>query len=320
MSVTKMSLILLGISLIFLQAESRCRHVKKKGSLRADCFNQGLKRIPEDLIKDIEILDARHNTIPQLVNDSIKWYPFLKEIYLQTTGLLIIDHTTFSSSTQLEILDLSNNLIRDLPQNIFYLPKLRKLYLDHNEITDTSFKSLNVTSPIEYLDLSVNKLTRVPQLSLFHVVLLNLTGNPIKTIKVEELATMCSLKELIVNEDIFNDSGCSCHIIEKLLSKWNIKVTVTTPLNCQGQNGCTNVDMLFDHTLALREKCETKLLAQKKIRQREAKMIYWSIAVGLAVFMLALVLSFWFQNRKSGTYETKEVMPTSDYMEELSDM
>ncbi|XP_014218026.1 tsukushin-like, partial [Copidosoma floridanum] len=291
------------------------------GSLKADCFNQGLKRIPEDLIKEIEVLDARHNTIPQLVNDSIKWYPFLKEIYLQTTGLLMIDHTTFSSSTQLEILDLSNNLIRDLPQNIFYLPKLRKLYLDHNEIIDSTFKSTNVTSPLEHLDLSMNKLKRMPPLrSPFEVVLLNLTGNPIKKIEIEDLASMCSLKELIVDKNVFDDQGCGCLIIDKLLYNWNIKVTVTTPLNCQGQNGCKNVDMLFNHTLFMREKCMTKLQGRKENRHKKAEMVYWSLAAVLAVLILCIVLYCWYRQRRSGTYKNKEVMLTTGCVEEFPEV
>ena len=61
---------------------------------------------------------------------------------------------------KLEILDLSNNVLKDIEGDIFMLPKLKHLILHHNQISTLSIPA--VVKSLKYLDLSNNKLQSIP--------------------------------------------------------------------------------------------------------------------------------------------------------------
>ena len=71
--------------------------------------------------------------------------------------------------TNLTLLDISNNLLRTIPQAITNLVNLTHLYLRNNEIGDEDLpKDMRGLINLSDLNLSGNRLRTIPQ-SLFHL-------------------------------------------------------------------------------------------------------------------------------------------------------
>ena len=71
--------------------------------------------------------------------------------------------------TNLTLLDVSNNLLRTVPQTLCNLVNLTHLYLRNNEIGDEDFpKDMRSLMNLRDLNLSGNRMRALPQ-SLFHL-------------------------------------------------------------------------------------------------------------------------------------------------------
>lgn len=172
-------------------------------------------------------MDLAENRIKILNNASLSRYGSLKYLYLQDNRLGSVKEGAFDHTKNLELLDLSKNDIFKLSKSLFQLQYLRNLYLSNNRLENTQLDVSNVLSPLQKIDLSHNEFTNWPQLGpLNDLEVYNLSKNSIGKITVDDIAPMCSLKELDITENPigFDQSTCECYEFEKWIKLRNITV------------------------------------------------------------------------------------------------
>lgn len=183
-----------------------------------------------------QVLDLSSNRIRSLHNNSFACCSSMKLLYLQHNSIFEIESHSFYPLSGLEVLDLSVNVISEMP----YLPNtLRKLYLDDNprlfysNLTHPKLRIDSLTS-LETLTISSNKLSGFPVFDapVPNLIELNISKNPIDVITPEQLAPLCQLKFLYVStEKMFSraDQNCDCLKFDWWIHKYDItmKSTVT---------------------------------------------------------------------------------------------
>ena len=133
----------------------------------ADCRSLQLRKIPEDLVRDLRILDLSDNGIATVFNYSFSRYHLLNELNLASNKLrsieplgfyslqhlrtLFIDDNELMSLSngevfkwlpRLSLLDLSNCHLEYVPNNLFsYLPKIQDVWLQSNNISSVKIPS-----------------------------------------------------------------------------------------------------------------------------------------------------------------------------------
>lgn len=123
-----------------------------------------------------------------------------------------IEKETFSDLKKLEVLDLSENAIRELPAEIFDLPLLRHLYLERNNIVSFDNIPKPVKAPLKKLNLANNYLESIPHQfgilpDLHH---LNISSNYMRDLTPQQFSPFCNLKEV----DLNNTSMHKCRCLE----------------------------------------------------------------------------------------------------------
>lgn len=174
------------------------------GTLSGDCPKDCLCSAPDSILCFLR----RSSTIPKGVP------PSTKSLYLFSNGIESMTSEDFDGLTNLEMLDLSQNKLTELPESVFaHLTSLRNLDLSSNQITyisEGSFKGMALlerlylySNQIETihpaafngldhmleLKLQGNHLTSLPALSMPQLLLLDLRYNVIPTLGPSDLQT-----------------------------------------------------------------------------------------------------------------------------------
>lgn len=208
-------LVICAISVLITIAEcfrppvtGRCVYTREFKMNGAECSWLNLETIPA-LNTNIEILVASSNRIRELTNDSLKNYSSLRYLYLANNFITRIEPEVFSPLTELEVLDLSTNGIRQLPSD---LPSpLRRLYLSENPLENFSLSS---AYNLQFLTLANCQLKQLPSIGVLPSLEdLNLTGNPLTDLTPKDLAPFCRLRTLHLPETLYQqpDYECECH-------------------------------------------------------------------------------------------------------------
>ena len=213
------------------------------------CFQKGLTEVPKKLDTSVVILDLSQNSITKIEKDDFAAYKSLMAIMIRQnceinahiyhsiilsckSNHLEISSNAFKSLSNLKYLDLSGNLLKNIPTglpknllvlNIFFsrlgqlnsshvkdLTSLRVVRLSSNCFgkSTTSFCIQNFSiehfslpsSNLSYLDLSFNNLTNVPSKLFSNTLLgLNLRGNPIHNISRNDFKNCTSLTHLYLS-------------------------------------------------------------------------------------------------------------------------
>ena len=147
----------------------------------ADCRSLQLRKIPEDLGRDIRILDLSHNGIATVFNYSFSRYHLLNELDISYNKLRSIQPLGFYSLQHLRTLYLRHNELMSLgngevfkwlprlshldlrachleyvPNNLFsYLPKLQHVSFESNNISSVKIPSCS-SKVLRTIDLSSN--------------------------------------------------------------------------------------------------------------------------------------------------------------------
>ena len=93
-----------------------CSFHKNEG-MRVDMAHQNLASVPGDINVRVTDLELSNNKIARITNTSFMLYSELIEIGLHDNGLIFIEDGSFDYNAKLENLDLSSNIIQQVPQS-----------------------------------------------------------------------------------------------------------------------------------------------------------------------------------------------------------
>lgn len=114
------------------------------------------------------------NRIRKLTVASFDKYQDLKFIYLFSNLIKRIDSGTFAQLDSLEVLDLSDNNLREVPAELIELPNLRRLYLADNDLRNEGFATMErpIRAPLESLNIANTEIERIPNFGLMPLLTL----------------------------------------------------------------------------------------------------------------------------------------------------
>ena len=129
-----------------------------------DLSKNFLTEVPQGLPSTLEVLKLSYNRIKRLRTDSIRYLPRLKKVCLGGNFIKAVPDNFLNPYTQIKTLDLSNNLLKEIPYNL--PPSLNILMLRNNSIKWISNSQNNKTGlealkRLQNLDLAQNNLTGV---------------------------------------------------------------------------------------------------------------------------------------------------------------
>ncbi|VDI65939.1 Hypothetical predicted protein [Mytilus galloprovincialis] len=109
----------------------------------ADCKNRGLQFVPQDLPRDINVLDLSSNQLKSIDSSSLINYTHLQELNVRKNQLKHLSNESFQGLYNLAVLDMSHNLL-DLSHA--YSPEL---FLPIQHLTKLDIRS-NMPQPENY--------------------------------------------------------------------------------------------------------------------------------------------------------------------------
>lgn len=299
---------------------TRCTYAYAYEMYGAHCAGLRLSKIPS-LKGGIEILDFSDNKLQEVHSDTLSYYTSIKFLYLSENQIYSIDKDAFAYLTDLQTLDLSKNVIFQLPETIFQLPSLRKLYLNGNPLLHLSLNSMEISKPIkaplELLDLSDCKIKVLPDFGILpQVVLYNVSHNPLTTIDVYTLSSMCRLTKLDLTESLDTIKLCDLKLSIKWFQEKQIYFQLSdyTRLNSREFERCPAVELPKNLNTTYRE-CQNLVTAGNSRSSR--RRTWLTIAGGLSGFLVGFVLLLYIMHRHNVAQTkriTKEVKkaPTED--------
>lgn len=265
----------------------KCRYHRDFSLLEARCSNLGWQEIALNLRTDIEVLDASGNRVRELTNNDLTPYKSLAFIYLRDNFIQNIEEAAFANQLYLQVLDLTQNGLDNLPTGLFQLPYLRTLYLSRNKLTDSIF-NVEVTSPLKILHLDKNKFTRIPNLGVQpNINYLNMSNNIITSISAEDLAPFCSLETLDLSKNVikFNTGGCECQMFNAWVKLREIKIKPKF-YNCiNSTEDCANAQF-SNRTYELYNEC--KSVIQEKVETEKARSTWILVVSCVSAFLLVI--------------------------------
>lgn len=138
-----------------------------------------------------------------------------------------VEKGTFTELKKLEVLDLSENALREVPTEIFNLPVLRNLYLERNNFGFRSFDNIPnpIQAPLKKLNLANNNLNSIPHQfgilpDLFH---LNISSNRMLELTPQQFSPFCNLKEVDLNNTSMEKCRC-VDVVDFLTGKRDIEI------------------------------------------------------------------------------------------------
>ncbi|XP_015241260.1 PREDICTED: podocan [Cyprinodon variegatus] len=189
--------------------------------------NNKLTSAPKVLPPSLVSADFAANQISRIYPYTFGHKPNLRSVYLHNNKLTdegLPDHM-FNASDTLEILTISSNLLRVVPNNLppsllrlhlksnkleeiptgalGDLRNLRELYLQNNLLTNAGIdnETFSQLSSLEYLDLSNNNLSVVPKGLPRNLLLLHLEKNAIHSIPGDTLVSVRNLEYLLLHNN-----------------------------------------------------------------------------------------------------------------------
>lgn len=197
----------------FTKQCNRCRCSWKSGKRNADCTNQGLVLIPDDLSSELQVLDLSNNNIPEIRGHELvnAHQQNLHKLYIKNSTMENLHKDAFRNLTILIELDLSMNKLTRLDPGLFDdLKKLRVIMLNFNQIErleNNLFQNLKFLTKIE---LRENQIYRIAQHTFINVPALSqieLDSNRMQILRREIFINLEKLTSLSLTNNPWN---CSC--------------------------------------------------------------------------------------------------------------
>ena len=174
-------------------------------------------------------------------------------------GLEVFPQEILTLANTLEILNLSNNALSELPDNFWHLKKLRILFLSENDFE--VFPEVLAGCPnLTMIGFKSNKISHIPENAFpTHTQWLILTDNKIKTLP-QSIGKLTKLQKCMLAGNRIKtlpDTMASCTSLELLrlsanhlerLPSWLFELPRLSWLACAG-NPCMNTHLLHEKTL-----------------------------------------------------------------------
>ncbi|XP_058461058.1 leucine-rich repeat-containing protein 24 [Malaya genurostris] len=197
----------------FTQQCSKCKCGWKSGKRYADCSNQSLTFIPDDLSSELQVLDLSNSRIGEIRGHELMraHQQNLHKLYIKNSTIESLHRDAFRNLTILIELDLSINQLKRLDPGLFDdLKKLRVIMLNHNlieRIENNLFQNLKYLTKIELRNnliyrIALHSFINVPALSL-----IELDFNQLKILRKETFLNLDKLTSLSLTNNPWN---CSC--------------------------------------------------------------------------------------------------------------
>ena len=162
--------------------------------------NTKLRTIPAEVGKlhQLEHLTMKRNNV-QSIGESVRQLPCLRTLNLRYNSLT---HTSIPPSVfeteELTTLDLSHNLLAEVPEGLLKCKSLLVLNLSHNQLEMIPSQLLMTTTDLLHLDLANNELDALPpQLRrLSNLQTLILSNNPLSHFQIRPLPALLDLRTL----------------------------------------------------------------------------------------------------------------------------
>uniref|UniRef100_A0A0A9X3X7 Leucine-rich repeat-containing protein 26 n=1 Tax=Lygus hesperus TaxID=30085 RepID=A0A0A9X3X7_LYGHE len=272
----------------------------------ADCSSRNFYNVPV-LQRSVEVLDASVNRIRTLKNDSFVSYgSSLRFLYLFENLITIIEAGAFEPLTNLEVLDLHLNAIRDITPLLPFT--LRKINLAENDVSNKI--PLSAAQSLQTLSLAGNRLTSIPDTGILpQLTDLNLTDNPMEAVTINQLSNFCELEKLRLPPALLGSafpSTCDCVKVNIWIVKHSIYV--------DPQFNCTVID-------------ESECLANGSIEAQNAyavckaahQALQWSgssvwilVFGGIGLVFIIAVLLYYLWRRKYTKPRSQPCQPSAE--------
>ncbi|KAG8436887.1 hypothetical protein GDO86_007833 [Hymenochirus boettgeri] len=195
--------------------------------------NNKLSLAPRFLPNTLISADFAANNITKVYEMTFGHKPNLRSVYLHENKLSDdgIPENVFNHSDNVEILILSSNFLKYVPENLppalcklhlqnnrlekipsaafKHLTGLRELYLLNNRLTNEGMDNETFTklNKLEYLDLSSNNLTHIPGGLPRNIVILHLEKNSIRSVSEDVLTQIRNLEYLLLHNNKLRANG-----------------------------------------------------------------------------------------------------------------
>lgn len=207
------------LSILLLSDESQTSKIEVTYNYTAKNYTL----IPENINKDVTILDLSYNQITLNITDTrvLQTYFLLTELYLIENNVIILHNNSFGKLSNLEILNICRNSIHIIQHNAFIgLNKLKQLHLCQNKILQLNSDIFIPLKNLILLNLQGNLISYFDVPQLFHLEFIILYGNPWNC--------SCSLLSLqnwlnTSNVTLENENITMCSYPD-ILNRYNIKM------------------------------------------------------------------------------------------------
>ncbi|XP_053612441.1 leucine-rich repeat, immunoglobulin-like domain and transmembrane domain-containing protein 2 [Plodia interpunctella] len=218
-----------------------CECIWKAGKQAAECIQRALITVPEKVDPATQLLDLSGNNLQILPQEVFVRVGLvnLQRIYLKRCSIGQIHERAFKDLTNLVELDLTKNLLTQIPTDTFKeVPFLRDLILAQNPIRTIHSDALNNLSNLVKLDLSGCEIREIAP-DAFRTVLalhnLKLNQNKLRELPLESLEKIHDLKTIDFSD---NSLVCDCRLRD--LKIWLIKKKLTPTSMCSAPKRLAN--------------------------------------------------------------------------------
>uniref|UniRef100_A0A336KF30 CSON005523 protein n=1 Tax=Culicoides sonorensis TaxID=179676 RepID=A0A336KF30_CULSO len=222
-----------------------------------DVSRNDIPDIPDDIrhLRSLQVADFSSNPIPRLPPGFSQLKSLtvlgLNDILSQLESLELRENLlkhlpeSISQLTKLERLDLGDNEIEELPPHLGYLPSLQELWLDHNQLTRLP-PEIGLLKNLVCLDVSENKLEELPEdiRGLVSLTDLHLSQNLLEVLPdgMEKLTKLTILK-LDQNRLLaLNESIGMCENMQELILTENFLIELPRSIGRMTRLSNFNVD------------------------------------------------------------------------------